>query len=183
MWSARKVILTTSSHSKLFDGDVLRWSLLNCRPVHTYRRPIHSTAAFMQSWKEKGIIKKVTKPGLKVVQEERSWKQYFKSIVNNKEINTIPNMITISRIAATPFLAVAIIYDMKYTALGGCVLFGFTDWLDGYLANKLNQRTVLGAFLDPMADKVLITSLTVGRYSFIFTFYNDDTYHFYLFIV
>jgi phosphatidylglycerophosphate synthase len=38
-----------------------------------------------------------------------------------------------------------------------------TDWLDGYLAKKLNQKTVLGAFLDPMADKVLIGALTLGR--------------------
>ena len=93
---------------------------------------------------------------------ERSWKQYVLSVVNNKEINTIPNIITMSRIAASPLLSIAIAYDMKAAALGGCILFGFTDWLDGYLANKLNQKTVLGAFLDPMADKIMIGALTVG---------------------
>eukprot|EP01032_Pedospumella_encystans_P016882 gene16882-19241_t len=67
-----------------------------------------------------------------------------------------------SRIAASPLLSIAIAYDMKAAALGGCILFGFTDWLDGYLANKLNQKTVLGAFLDPMADKIMIGALTVG---------------------
>jgi cardiolipin synthase len=67
-----------------------------------------------------------------------------------------------SRIVASPLLSVAIAYDMKVVALGGCVVFGLTDWLDGYLAKKLNQRTVLGAFLDPMADKVLIGALTLG---------------------
>lgn len=92
----------------------------------------------------------------------QSWKEYIKSIVDNKEINTIPNIITMSRIAASPLLSVAIAYDMKAVALGGCVLFGFSDWLDGYLAKKLNQKTVLGAFLDPMADKVMIGALTVG---------------------
>jgi cardiolipin synthase len=71
-------------------------------------------------------------------------------------------MITISRIAASPLLSIAIAYDMKALALGGCVLFGFSDWLDGYLAKKLNQKTVLGAFLDPMADKVMIGALTIG---------------------
>jgi len=95
-------------------------------------------------------------------QKDRSWKQYVQSIVNNKEINTIPNIITMSRIAASPLLSIAIAYDMKAAALGGCILFGFTDWLDGYLANKLNQKTVLGAFLDPMADKIMIGALTVG---------------------
>lgn len=91
-----------------------------------------------------------------------SWKQYIQSLVDNKEINTIPNMITMSRIVASPLLSVAIAYDMKAVALGGCVLFGFSDWLDGYLAKKLNQKTVLGAFLDPMADKVMIGALTLG---------------------
>lgn len=90
------------------------------------------------------------------------WKQYVQSIANNKEINTIPNIITMSRIVASPLLSLAIAYDMKAAALGGCILFGFTDWLDGYLAKKLNQQTVLGAFLDPMADKVMIGALTIG---------------------
>lgn len=68
-----------------------------------------------------------------------------------------------SRIAASPLLSAAIAYDMKFAALGGCVLFGFTDWLDGYLAKKLNQQTVFGAFLDPMADKIFIGALSVGE--------------------
>jgi cardiolipin synthase len=92
-----------------------------------------------------------------------SWKEHVQSLINNKEINTIPNMITISRIVASPLLSIFIANDMKYAALGGCVIFGFTDWLDGYLAKKLNQQTVLGAFLDPMADKILIGAVTVGK--------------------
>lgn len=67
-----------------------------------------------------------------------------------------------SRIVASPLLSMAIAYDMKAAALGGCIVFGITDWLDGYLAKKLNQATVLGAFLDPMADKVMIGALTIG---------------------
>ena len=51
---------------------------------------------------------------------------------------------------------------MKSLALIGVVSFGFTDWLDGYLAKKLNQRSIIGAFLDPLADKVMIGSLTLG---------------------
>lgn len=78
------------------------------------------------------------------------------------DIYTIPNMITASRILASPFLTYAIINDMKVAALTGCVVFGFTDWLDGFLAKKLNQRTVLGAYLDPAADKCMITALTIG---------------------
>mmetsp|Transcript_17117 Transcript_17117/g.38672 ORF Transcript_17117/g.38672 Transcript_17117/m.38672 type:complete len:264 (+) Transcript_17117:66-857(+) len=87
---------------------------------------------------------------------------HLRSLVDSKELNTIPNIITISRIIASPGLSIAIAYDMKMVALGGCVLFGFSDWLDGYLAQRLNQRTVLGAFLDPMADKVMIGAIAAG---------------------
>jgi len=75
---------------------------------------------------------------------------------------TIPNMITVSRIISSPILGWAIMNDQKELAFGGCIIFGFSDWLDGYLAKKLNQRTVLGAFLDPFADKCMIGSLAVG---------------------
>jgi len=67
-----------------------------------------------------------------------------------------------SRIVASPGLSLAIVYDMKEVALGGCLLFAFTDWLDGYIARTYNQATVLGAFLDPVADKVLIAALAAG---------------------
>lgn len=63
---------------------------------------------------------------------------------------------------ASPALAYAIACDMKLVALGGCIACGFSDWLDGYIARKYNQKTVLGAFLDPLADKVFIGSLAVG---------------------
>eukprot|EP00607_Mallomonas_marina_P008001 CAMPEP_0182417286 /NCGR_PEP_ID=MMETSP1167-20130531/1718_1 /TAXON_ID=2988 /ORGANISM="Mallomonas Sp, Strain CCMP3275" /LENGTH=215 /DNA_ID=CAMNT_0024590715 /DNA_START=372 /DNA_END=1019 /DNA_ORIENTATION=+ len=71
-------------------------------------------------------------------------------------------MITISRIVASPFLALAIANDLKTEALCGCLLAGFSDWLDGYIARNFNQATVLGGFLDPLADKIVIGSLTIG---------------------
>lgn len=80
----------------------------------------------------------------------------------DKEIYTIPNMITMSRIVSSPFLTYAIINDMKYSALIGCCIFGLTDWLDGYIAKVYNQMSVLGAFLDPVADKVFVGALSIG---------------------
>eukprot|EP00597_Dinobryon_sp_UTEXLB2267_P008996 CAMPEP_0170084762 /NCGR_PEP_ID=MMETSP0019_2-20121128/19854_1 /TAXON_ID=98059 /ORGANISM="Dinobryon sp., Strain UTEXLB2267" /LENGTH=185 /DNA_ID=CAMNT_0010300965 /DNA_START=165 /DNA_END=722 /DNA_ORIENTATION=+ len=67
-----------------------------------------------------------------------------------------------SRIVSSPLLGIAVANDMKVLALSGCVIFSFTDWLDGYLAKKLHQETVLGAFLDPVADKFMIGSLIAG---------------------
>jgi cardiolipin synthase len=84
------------------------------------------------------------------------------SIYWTKEYQTIPNYITLARILASPFLTYAVIADMKSTALYGVIAFGFSDWLDGYLAKKLNQQTTIGAFLDPLADKVMIGSLSLG---------------------
>ena len=43
-----------------------------------------------------------------------------------------------------------------------CLISGFLDWLDGYIAKTFNQKTVLGAFLDPLADKIFIGSVTIG---------------------
>jgi phosphatidylglycerophosphate synthase len=96
--------------------------------------------------------------------------------VDSKELNTIPNMITISRILASPSLSLAIAYDLKMVALGGCVLFGFSDWLDGYLAQRLNQRTVLGAFLDPMADKFMIGAIATGTHTHTHTYTHTYTH-------
>jgi len=103
---------------------------------------------------------KEDKPGTTVTREKSETTS--KSFFDNKEIWTIPNIITMSRIAASPGLSVAIAFDMKEIALGGCLLFAFSDWLDGYIARKYNQATVLGAFIDPVADKVMIAALAAG---------------------
>ena len=88
----------------------------------------------------------------------------------------VPNLITLSRIIMIPFI-VAIFYfpdDMvSFSAknMVATVIFVFaavTDWLDGYLARRLNQTSAFGAFLDPVADKLfvvgaLIVLLFLGR--------------------
>ena len=67
-----------------------------------------------------------------------------------------------SRIVASPLLVYAIANDMKEAALGGCLLAGFSDWLDGYIAKNYNQMTTLGGYLDPIADKIMIGAVTIG---------------------
>lgn len=63
---------------------------------------------------------------------------------------------------SSPGLAYAIATDMKGIALTGCIVFGISDWLDGYIARTYNQKTALGAFLDPLADKIFIGAVVAG---------------------
>ena len=74
---------------------------------------------------------------------------------------TIPTLLTWTRIVAIPLLA-AVFYlpfdqqTQNTAATAMFVVFALTDWLDGYLARKLNQTSAFGAFLDPVADKFLV---------------------------
>jgi CDP-diacylglycerol--glycerol-3-phosphate 3-phosphatidyltransferase len=74
---------------------------------------------------------------------------------------TIPTIMTWARIAAIP-LIVGVFYlpidpaSRNLAATVMFVVFAATDWLDGYLARKLNQVSSFGAFLDPVADKILV---------------------------
>jgi cardiolipin synthase len=74
-------------------------------------------------------------------------------------LRTAPNMLTLLRICLAPFL-VATILDGHYAlSFGLFVAAGLTDALDGLLARMLKQRTMLGQYLDPVADKLLLSTL------------------------
>ena len=74
---------------------------------------------------------------------------------------TLPTLLTWARIAAIP-LIVGVLYlpldiaTRNRVATAMFVVFAATDWLDGWLARKLNQTSAFGAFLDPVADKILV---------------------------
>ena len=72
---------------------------------------------------------------------------------------TIPNSLTLVRILLIPILVVVFYLPFNWTGLAAAVIFtaaAITDWFDGYLARKLNQFTDFGAFLDPVADKLMV---------------------------
>lgn len=73
-------------------------------------------------------------------------------------ILNIPNTLTIARIVIIPVLITAIIYDRYRSALYLFVIAALTDMLDGLFARLTNQKTPLGTFLDPLADKFLLVS-------------------------
>jgi cardiolipin synthase len=73
-------------------------------------------------------------------------------------IFSVPNQLTLIRLGFIPFLIIAIHYERYDLALGILIAAGLSDGLDGLLARLLNQRTPLGAYLDPIADKLLLSS-------------------------
>ena len=73
-------------------------------------------------------------------------------------ILTVPNQLTFLRLGFLPFFIVLIIYERYSWALLILVLAALTDGMDGLLARSLNQKTSLGAYLDPIADKLLLSS-------------------------
>ncbi|HXZ11271.1 MAG TPA: CDP-alcohol phosphatidyltransferase family protein [Candidatus Sulfotelmatobacter sp.] len=76
----------------------------------------------------------------------------------NSRIFTVPNELTFLRLSFIPFLIMAIHYDRYLWALALFIGAGLTDALDGLLARGLNQKTPLGAYLDPIADKLLLST-------------------------
>ena len=82
--------------------------------------------------------------------------------VANTRLNpfrTAPNLLTLLRICLAPFLVASILDGYYGLSLGLFVVAGLTDALDGTLARVLKQRTRLGQYLDPVADKVLLSTL------------------------
>jgi cardiolipin synthase len=80
-----------------------------------------------------------------------------------RQVLTIPNLISIIRLAGVPlFLWLILGPEADGWALGVLVLSGVSDYLDGYLARRLNQTSRLGEILDPVADRLYILSTVLG---------------------
>jgi cardiolipin synthase (CMP-forming) len=79
--------------------------------------------------------------------------------VNYRQILTAPNQLTLLRMIFLPFIVINVVkHDFKW-ALALFVLAGLSDGLDGLLARTLHQQTVLGQYLDPIADKLLMSTM------------------------
>jgi CDP-diacylglycerol--glycerol-3-phosphate 3-phosphatidyltransferase len=76
-------------------------------------------------------------------------------------ITGLPNLLTLTRILLVPVLIVIFYLPFAEAHLVSAIIFALaclTDWLDGYLARKMGQISPFGAFLDPVADKLLVSS-------------------------
>jgi CDP-diacylglycerol--glycerol-3-phosphate 3-phosphatidyltransferase len=77
-------------------------------------------------------------------------------------ISTVPNLLTLLRIALIPFIVVLYLTGAPGIWVAGIFLLtSATDWLDGFLARRMNQVSPFGAFLDPVADKLMIAVVLV----------------------
>lgn len=74
---------------------------------------------------------------------------------------TIPNIITVARLLCVPAVIYALLLGEMGFALALFVAAGISDGVDGFIARHYNQRSRLGAYLDPMADKLLLVSVFV----------------------
>ena len=70
----------------------------------------------------------------------------------------IPNILTVARILLTPLFVILLIKNLFIHALIVFTLAGISDGLDGFIARYFNQRTIMGAYLDPIADKLLLSA-------------------------
>jgi cardiolipin synthase len=91
------------------------------------------------------------------------------STVDSKAHLTIPNIITLARILLTPLFIIFLIQQRYHAALYIFVLAGLSDMADGLIARRWRQKSPLGAFLDPLADKLLMGSsfITLSIYNII----------------
>jgi cardiolipin synthase (CMP-forming) len=79
--------------------------------------------------------------------------------MNLRQILTAPNQLTLLRMIFLPFIVINLVKGDYKWALGLFVLAGLSDGLDGLLARKLHQQTLLGQYLDPIADKLLMSTM------------------------
>ena len=76
-------------------------------------------------------------------------------------ITSLPNLLTLSRILAIPAVIATFYVPGDYARWFACALFsaaGVTDWLDGHMARRWEQQSEIGRFLDPIADKLLVSA-------------------------
>ncbi|KAI0413719.1 CDP-alcohol phosphatidyltransferase-domain-containing protein [Xylaria grammica] len=94
-------------------------------------------------------------------QQLKGIRKVLPSLTRHENIYTVPNLLTFSRLVAAPFIGYAILHDAYTLALGLFTYAGVSDLLDGWIARRWKLQTVVGSVVDPMADKLLMTVLTV----------------------
>ena len=79
------------------------------------------------------------------------------------QVLTVPNQLTLLRMVVLPFVLISMIYGQHTASLWLFVAAALTDVIDGVVARRFNQKTRLGQYLDPIADKLLLSSCFVAQ--------------------
>ncbi|CAN7115792.1 unnamed protein product [Brassica rapa subsp. narinosa] len=83
---------------------------------------------------------------------------------NSSKVLTLPTVLTVARVAAIPLLVATFYADSSWGTTATTSIFiaaAITDWLDGYLARKMKLGSAFGAFLDPVADKLMVAATLI----------------------
>jgi len=133
-------------------------SLLHPNPS----RQLSGTARHLTEKNEKGGLTPNNQDQPSQQQKQlKGIRKVLPSLTPHENIYTVPNILTFSRLVAAPFIGYAILHDAHTLALGLFAYAGVSDLLDGWIARRWKLQTVVGSVVDPMADKILMTVLTV----------------------
>jgi cardiolipin synthase len=135
-------------------------------------RQLNSKLLFRKNSNKSNRLLATTKQNNKINNNQNETTKRFQSQTNKNDekeeislasrVHTIPNYITMGRILSVPFINYFVLINEHEMACSLFLLASITDFVDGYIArNWPNQKSSLGSILDPLADKLLIGSLTV----------------------
>ncbi|XWS07873.1 hypothetical protein CRYUN_Cryun41cG0029900 [Craigia yunnanensis] len=105
-----------------------------------------------------------TSPLIQQQQQEQHQPKLSSSNNSSSKILTLPTVLTLGRVAAVPLLIFTFYVDTWWGRTATTSIFiaaAITDWLDGYIARKMRLHSVFGAFLDPVADKLMVAATLV----------------------
>ncbi|KAH8548830.1 CDP-alcohol phosphatidyltransferase [Umbelopsis sp. PMI_123] len=142
------------------------------KAIHTRQPTIHGRASFVHNSKILSCTLRTfsstagnsdQRPSLQKAAEDAKGvlNKLKTNIPTHENIYTIPNILTFSRLLASPYIGYLIVNENYPLALGIFAVAGITDMLDGFIARRYNMKTFVGSIIDPLADKTLMTILTV----------------------
>ncbi|XP_067119544.1 probable cardiolipin synthase (CMP-forming) [Centruroides vittatus] len=133
----------------------LRWSRCAAHQTSSKRDSREGHIAVLIKPRENGRLKRTR------IKLKETTHNVTKRITEIKEnVLTVPNGLSVLRITLTPVLGYLVINGNYFSALGIFIFAGITDLLDGFIARTFpSQQSMIGSFLDPMADKFLIATL------------------------
>lgn len=162
----RLAVWRTQSRPSFFFTSIQRHcGSIGCRPSHDRRITVsHGQQTFASRGFSRfpGLFSRLPADNQKQNNEGPKTDPVSETPRRREMIYTVPNFLTFTRLLLSPVLGYFIIQNDFRTAFGLFLYMGATDFVDGYIARRLDQRTLLGTVMDPLADKVLMATMTIA---------------------